>query len=99
MPVIMPGAGGGASGKSSAKTMKAGSSVATEKITFAFKEIDFISNDGTADITVKFYDKAGTSVAGELVIKAQESLNDIDFEGGAIEFVGSTVEARYLLLG
>lgn len=99
MPTMVFTAGGGTSAKSSAKTMKAGSSVAAEKITFAFKEIDFISNDGTADITVKFYDKSGASVAGELVIKAQESLNDIDFEGGAIEFVGESVSARYMLLG
>lgn len=100
MPVIIRNSGGVGYSSAPNLEMKSGSTTSAEKISFSFKEVDFISNDSDEnDLTVKFYKSDGAEEAGSITLKPGESINDLHFSGGAIEFSGTGISSRYMLLG
>ena len=99
MPVIVNSGGYSAGGAATHSTIKCGTLTSTQDITFAYSEIDTISNDDPDnDLTLTLYDKKGANV-GQFVIKPEETLNDVNFTGSKIGFAGTKVNARYILLG
>lgn len=79
--------------------IKCGSADSEQEITFAFREINTISNDDTEnDLTITLYDTTGAS-AGQFIIKPDETLNNVGFAGSKIGFAGTSISARYILLG
>lgn len=78
--------------------IKCGAVTQTQEVTFAFKEIDTIVNDSIEDLTVEFFGESGGTV-GTFVLKAGESINDVNLKGSKLKFSGTEVNARYILLG
>ena len=79
------------------KTMSSGTKSAGGAVTFNGNEVNTIINDADADLTVTFY--KGSKNLGAFKLKKDESLNDMKLEFDKIEFGGSSVNARYILLG
>lgn len=90
---------GGGGGAVTHDLIKCGSLVAAQEVVFDFTEIDTISNDDKDnDLTITLYGTGG-SLAGTFVLKPGETINDVNYSGSKIGFSGTTVNARYLLLG